>query len=328
MKHARHSANAPGRSERKGITIFELQRMFPDNETAEQWFIKQRWPSGVCCPECGSLNVGERTRPHPSPFRCRECRKDFSTKTGTLMHASNLSYRTWAFAIYLTMTNLKSVSSMKLHRELGISQKSAWHLMHRIRENWQDRTGTFDGPVEADETFIGGRRCNMSNARRAKAEGRGPVDMTAVAGVRDRATRQVAATVVGSTDLETLQAFVGEHAEPGATVYTDESGAYRSLPFDHETVTHSAMEFVRGDVHTNGIESFWSMLKRAHKGTFHKLNFKHLDRYVREFAGRHNMRELDTREQMEAVAKNMATKRLPYKALVRDNGLSSGARAA
>ena len=144
--------------------------------------------------------------------------------------------------------------------------------------------------------------------------------------MKDRATKQVAARVVESTDAATLQGFVTDHAAPGATVYSDDAGAYESLPFDHETVKHSLSEYVKGDVHTNGIESLWSMLKRAHKGTFHKLSPKHLDRYVQEFASRHNLRDEDTIDIMGAVATGMRGKRLKYEQLIAPNGLSSGAR--
>ena len=137
----------------------------------------------------------------------------------------------------------------------------------------------------------------------------------------------MSARVVEKTDAETLQGFVAEHAEPQARVFTDDASAYDGLPFNHETVTHSLSEYVRGDVHTNGIESLWSMMKRAHKGTFHKLSPKHLDRYVQEFAARHNLREHDTVAIMGSVAAGMGGKRLRYDELIADNGLVSGARS-
>ena len=159
---------APGKAFRKGISLVELIRMFPDDKTAEAWFIQVRWPAGVCCPECGSLNVQERKTRKPQPFRCRDCRKDFSTKTGTLMEGSKLGFQKWAIAFYLSSTNLKGVSSMKLHRDLGITQKTAWFMMHRIRETWNDNNAPFAGPVEVDETYIGGKRKNMPKSKRAK----------------------------------------------------------------------------------------------------------------------------------------------------------------
>ena len=150
----------------------------------------------------------------------------------------------------------------------------------------------------------------------------------AVVGAKDRETKQVAAKVVTSTDKDTLQGFVKDHAAADATVYTDHASAYETLPFDHDSVRHSLKEYVKGDVHTNGIESLWSMLKRAHKGTFHKISPKHLNRYVQEFAGRHNIREQDTVDQLASIAGGMNGKRLRYKELISDNGLPSGARAA
>ena len=189
--------------------------------------------------------------------------------------------------------------------------------------------GMFAGPVEVDESYFGGIRRNMSNTKRKDLEGsgRGAVGKTAVAGIKDRASNEVRAKVVRKTDAETLQGFVTEHTDADTTVYTDDSTVYVGLPFKHDTVKHSLSEYVKGDVHTNGIESLWSMLKRAHKGTFHKISPKHLDRYVQEFAGRHNLRELDTVEIMAALVSGMEHKRLKYRELIADNGLDSGAQA-
>lgn len=215
------------------------------------------------------------------PFRCREkaCgRKRFSTKTRSVMEGSKLGYQTWLVAMFLVTTNLKSVSSRKLHRDLGVTQKTAWFLAHRIRESLVQEGTLLAGPVEVDETYVGGKRRNMHNAQRKVLEGRGAVGKTAVVGAKDRESNHVAAKVVTSTDSETLGGFVKDWADLQATVYTDDSSAYEPLPFEHETVKHSAREYVRGHVHTNGIESLWSMLKQAHKGTFHKLSPKHLDR--------------------------------------------------
>lgn len=320
---------APGKHFRKGLTVADFFRMFPNDEAAEKWVIKKRWPAGVCCPKCGSLNVNTKAKRKSKPFRCREkgCEADFSPKIGTFMQSSKLGYRDWLFAIYLVSTNLKGVSSMKLHRDLGITQKSAWHMAHRIRKALKSGR-LFAGPIEVDETYVGGRRRNMSMKQRSALTGRGPVAMTAVVGAKDRATKQVAAKVIKSTDKETLQRFIKEHAETGATIYTDDASSYSSIEFIHESVKHSLEEYVRGDVHTNGIESLWSMLKRAHKGTFHKLSPKHLDRYAQEFAGRQNIRELDTLDQMGSILVEAFDSQLRYKDLIADNGLSSGSRTA
>ena len=265
------------------------------------------------------------------PFRCREkeCGKRFSVKTGTVMEGSKVGFQDWILAAFLLTTSLKSVASMKLHRDLGVTQKTAWFLAHRLRAALYTDATPFSGPVEVDETYVGGLRRNMSRAqRKALADtGRGPAGKTAVVGAKDRVTKRVSAKVVRSTDKATLHGFVQATAAPDATIYTDDAAAYESLPFNHESVKHSLSQYVKGDCHTNGIESLWSMLKRAHKGTFHKLSPKHLDRYVQEFAGRHNIREQDTIDQMVVLQHGMEHKRLRYDDLIADNGLASGARA-
>ena len=304
---------APGKHYRNGLSLIELTRMFSDDATAERWFVAQRWQGTIACPSCGSVNVQERPSRKPQPYRCRDCRKDFSVRTGTPMHASNLGLQTWAIAFYLLATGIKGTSSMKLHRDLKITQKSAWHLAHRIRESWSNQQATFAGPGEADETFIGGKEKNK-HAKRKLHAGRGPVGKTAVVGVKDRATKRVRAVVVSNTDADTLKGFVAETTAPDAMVYTDGESGYVGMP-KHEAVKHTVGEYVRGQAHTNGIESFWSLLKRGYYGTYHKMSQKHLDRYVGEFAGRHNQRPDDTVDQMAAMVRGMDGKRLRYRDL-------------
>ena len=265
-------AKAPGRNERQGISLVELARAYPDDDTAEAWFVSRRWPDGVRCPSCGNDSIQDRPNRKPQPYRCRGCLKDFSVKTGTVMHGSKLGYQTWLFAIYLELTSLKGVSSMKLHRDLGITQKTAWHLSHRIREAWEDHTGPFVGPIEADEVYIGGRERNKHASKRLRTA-RGVAGKTPVAGAKDRETGLVSALVVRDTGRSSLQPFVVERTRPGATLYTDDHGAYKGTPgVRHETVNHSAGEYVRGLAHTNGIESFWAMLRRGLMGTFHQVS--------------------------------------------------------
>ncbi len=299
----------------------EAARRFGDDETAQDWFIERRWKDGVICPFCGSNRIGERKRRGNAlrQWRCNDrkaCGKAFTVKTKTVMHASKLSLSQWALALYLYSVNLKGVSSRQLRRELGIKQDHAWHLAHRIRKAMEAHPQVFRGPVEVDETYVGGKRRNMSNSKRAELEGRGSVGKTAVVGMKDRETNRVEAEVVESTDKQTLQGFVEVNTETDAVVYTDEHKSYDSLARPHQSVKHSVKEFVDGQAHTNGIESFWAMLKRGHMGVYHQMSAKHLHRYVSEFAGRHNVRMLDTEDQMSAIVAGAEGKRLPYAELV------------
>ena len=320
------ASNAPGKHLREGISLIELGEMFPDEAAATAWFESGAWPSGRHCPRCGSTETTE-TMKHNMPYWCPACRNQFSVTVGTLMERSKVPLRKWAFAIYLEMSSLKGVSSMKLHRDLKVTQKTAWFMLHRIRGAWgQEREGLFAGPVEVDETYMGGRERNK-HAHKKQRLGRGGVGKSVIVGAKDRATNEVRAEVVEGTDAETLQGFVADHAAPGATVYTDEAAAYKGMPFKHESVRHSTGEYVKEMAHTNGMESFWATLKRAHKGVYHKMSAKHLDSYVSQFAGKHNARENDTITQMRDVVAGMVGKRLMYRDLTASNGLASGARS-
>ena len=308
---------APGKHYRKGISTKQIFKMFPDDATAEAWFVKQRWPVGICCPHCGSLNVQTGAKHKTMPYRCREkeCAKRFSAKTGTVMEGSKLGFQDWMIATYMFTTSLKSVSSMKLHREFGITQKSAWFMAHRLRKALEaDGHDMFSGPVEIDETYIGGLEKNKHGDKKLK-DGRGGIGKEIVVGIKDRATNEIRAKVVPDTKRETLQGFIADNVADDAEKFTDEHAAYQGLN-NHTAVNHGLGKWVDEMAHTNGMESFWAMFKKGFHGTFHRMSKKHLHRYVAEFSGRHNIRPMDTLDQIIAMSDGMNGKRLKYKDLV------------
>ena len=221
---------ALGKAHREELSLVELSRRFPDDAAAQEWLEKQRWGGEPWCPKCGSTKVGHDN--HKSmPWRCavRSCRKRFSVRVGTVLQGSHLGYRTWVLAIHLLTTSPRVQSSMKLHRDLNITQKTAWFLAYRIHKAFADQSagggGLFSNPVEVDETYVGCKRSNMSKAQCVAladtGAGRGTVGNTPVADAKDRVTNQVAAEVVPSATKPVLQGFVGSHGADEAVVYID-----------------------------------------------------------------------------------------------------------
>ena len=306
--------NAPGKAHRSGISLVKLFEMFPDEKSAREWFESCRWPEGVRCARCNSSVVNKVKSGKPMPWRCSDCKKYFSVKMGTFMAESKIPLRKWAIGIFLFATSLKGVSSMKLHRDLDVTQKTAWFMAHRIREALEADDHLMAGPVEMDETYVGGKYENMHAGRRKQKP-----QKTIVAGAKDRETGEIRAGVIDSVSSNTLLGLAEQSVEPGALVNTDEARSYnglRGVGFNHAAVNHSAGLYAVGDFHTQGIESFWSMVKRGYIGTFHHWSHQHAQRYINEFAMRATLRELDTLDIMAEIVARSIGKRLTYERLV------------
>lgn len=303
---------------RESLSLIDLMEMFPDDETAKRWFVKSRWPGAIRCAYCEGERVNTQAKHPTMPYFCNDCRMYFSPKTNSVMHASKLGYRKWAIAIYLITSNPKGISSMQLHRHIGVRQATVWHMAHRIREAYVKTPAQMSGEVEVDETFVGGLEKNKHSKNRLRA-GRGTVGKIPVIGLLERGTNQVITQVVPDTEGHTLRPIVYVNTTEGAVVYTDDAYAYRGLRRQGNSVRHSAREYVKEtapQVHINSIESFWSIFKRAYKGTFHKISPKHLQRYFDEFSGRHNARSFGAEMKMVKIVQGGVGKRLMYKDLV------------
>ena len=303
------------------LSAYQFHEMFPDEASAVTWFESVRWPESKHCPHCGSENIADVKSRKPQPYRCRTCRKHFSARTGTVMQSSHLPVRKWLYAMYLMSVSRKGLSSLQLARELSIAQEAAWRLGHKIREAWNDGAlFPMTGMVEVDETYIGGKERNKHSDKKHRA-GRGPVGKQVVLGIRLRETGEIRAFPIDKTDGATLKDGIRSNVAGGSTVYTDCHKGYRGMrEYRHEAVAHSAGEYVRGEIHTNGIESFWALLKRSITGSYHYISVKHLSRYVDEFCYRQNRRDRHALDTMAETAARMAGRRLSHFTLVNGEG--------
>ena len=303
------------------LSVVELFRMFPNEEACYAWLEAARWGDTPVCPHCGGIENMSRPKSKPHTYWHKDCRKQFTVTTGTCMHATKRPLQDWIYTIYSVLTARKGISAMQLSKELGVQYRTAWHMLHRVREACAPGTFTLSNIVEVDETYVGGKEKNRHLSKQLKA-GRGPVGKTPVIGARQR-DGKVAARAAKRVDKETMVGFIEEHAEQGSSIYTDDAAAYGGLVTmfnrqHHETVNHSSGEYVCGEAHTNSIEAVWAVLKRSTTGTWHHVSVKHLDRYVNEalFPLNEGNCQVDTIERMEALASQVGGRRLRYKDLV------------
>ena len=307
-------------------TLIEAVRYFSNEETAFEFVKAMKWPDGVArCPKCGSDNAGFlATR---KLWKCRECKRQFSVKVDTIFEDSPLGFDKWLPAFWMILNAKNGVSSCELARALGVTQKSAWHMLHRIRLCVQDGDASkLGGTVEVDETYIGGRARFMNNKAKAKRKAMygkrtGGIAHTPVQGLLERSTEKKASRVklkvLGTIKRGEIQDNIREYVVKGTTVNTDELRSYRGLEedFNHKVINH-AERYVDGAVHTNGMENFWSVLKRTIKGTYVNVEPFHLFRYLDEQAFRFNLRKGDDQSRFLIGMRGIVGKLLQYKELI------------
>lgn len=306
--------------ESKSFTnLIEVMMHFSKESTCKEYLAEMRWKDGIVCPHCGNYGKIYTMKKN---YKCAECRKQFSVTKGTIFENSSIPLQKWFAAIWLLTSHKKGISSLQLSRDIGITQKSAWFVLQRIR--FAIRTRSFNAPltniVEADETYVGGKNKNRHTDKKiSNAQGRSIKDKTPVFGLLERNGRIIAMKVKNTTQ-QSIMPIISQNVSKDAKIMTDEWKAYRNISsdYEHEVVKHSKGEYVIGNCHTNTIEGFWSLLKRGIVGIYHNVSEKHLDSYVDEFEYRYNTRHLKCSDRFSNML-SMSNSRLTYNELVGNN---------